>query len=145
MSSVAYRINTPKAGREIIDGEAVIVHLGTGVYYSVDQSGAAIWSLIEQGTPVAAILDALQIHYAAPPAEIEAGLRDFIAQLLAEGLVLPLDAPQATADAASLAGGATGDVWRAPALGRYTDMEDLLLLDPIHEADDTGWPNAKGT
>jgi hypothetical protein len=22
----------------------------------------------------------------------------------------------------------------------YTDMEELLLLDPIHDVDETGWP-----
>ena len=33
--------------------------------------------------------------------------------------------------------------FQEPALQKYTDMEDLLLLDPIHEVDDTGWPNPK--
>ena len=23
---------------------------------------------------------------------------------------------------------------------RFTDMQDLLLLDPIHDVDETGWP-----
>jgi hypothetical protein len=26
-------------------------------------------------------------------------------------------------------------------LHKYTDMEELLLLDPIHDVDETGWPN----
>jgi hypothetical protein len=30
-----------------------------------------------------------------------------------------------------------------PKLSKYTDMEDLLALDPIHEVDEMGWPNAK--
>jgi hypothetical protein len=31
-----------------------------------------------------------------------------------------------------------------PILEKFTDMEDLLLLDPIHEVDvDAGWPNVK--
>jgi hypothetical protein len=25
-------------------------------------------------------------------------------------------------------------------LQKYTDMADLLLLDPIHEVDEQGWP-----
>ena len=33
--------------------------------------------------------------------------------------------------------------FEAPALQVYTDMEDLLLLDPIHEVDEMGWPSAK--
>lgn len=34
---------------------------------------------------------------------------------------------------------------RAPyarlALTKYTDMQELLLLDPVHEVDDEGWPS----
>jgi hypothetical protein len=30
-----------------------------------------------------------------------------------------------------------------PILTKYTDMKELLLLDPIHEVDETGWPNPK--
>jgi hypothetical protein len=29
-------------------------------------------------------------------------------------------------------------------LERYTDMQELLLLDPIHDVDQTGWPRRKG-
>jgi hypothetical protein len=29
----------------------------------------------------------------------------------------------------------------APTLKKYSEIEDLLLLDPIHDVDDSGWPN----
>lgn len=139
MSPSAYRINAPNVVSEIIDGEAVIVHLGTGVYYSVDQSGAAIWSLIEQGTPLPAIATAVATHYGLPVAEVEPSVQAFANQLLAEGLIVPIDTPTTLEPVSIEARGA----WQPPALGRYTDMEDLLLLDPIHDVDETGWPNAK--
>ena len=28
----------------------------------------------------------------------------------------------------------------APQLHKYTDMQELLLLDPIHDVDQEGWP-----
>jgi len=28
-----------------------------------------------------------------------------------------------------------------PELHKFTDMQDLLLFDPIHEVDESGWPN----
>jgi hypothetical protein len=28
-----------------------------------------------------------------------------------------------------------------PLLEKFTDMEDLLLLDPVHEVDGRGWPH----
>jgi hypothetical protein len=28
-------------------------------------------------------------------------------------------------------------------LERYEDMQDLILLDPVHEVEEEGWPRAK--
>ena len=28
-----------------------------------------------------------------------------------------------------------------PDLRKYTDMEDFMLVDPVHDVDATGWPN----
>jgi len=33
------------------------------------------------------------------------------------------------------------DSYKAPELDTYEDMQDLILLDPIHEVDESGWPN----
>ena len=33
------------------------------------------------------------------------------------------------------------DDFTNPVLEKFTDMAELLLLDPIHEVDDSGWPN----
>ena len=29
----------------------------------------------------------------------------------------------------------------APVLDKFTDMEAMLLLDPVHDVDEKGWPN----
>ncbi len=31
--------------------------------------------------------------------------------------------------------------YEEPKLGKHTDMQELLLLDPVHEVGETGWPN----
>ena len=31
--------------------------------------------------------------------------------------------------------------YQAPSLEKYSDLQDLLLIDPIHEADESGWPS----
>jgi hypothetical protein len=28
-------------------------------------------------------------------------------------------------------------------VAKYSDMEDLIMLDPIHEVDESGWPHPK--
>jgi hypothetical protein len=30
----------------------------------------------------------------------------------------------------------------APRLERYTDMQEIILLDPVHKVDSQGWPHA---
>jgi hypothetical protein len=31
--------------------------------------------------------------------------------------------------------------YAAPVLEKFTDMEAMLLLDPVHDVDEKGWPN----
>lgn len=44
MRATRLRINAPSVVGEVIDGEAVILNLETGKYYSARGSGSAIWS-----------------------------------------------------------------------------------------------------
>ena len=138
-----FRVNVPNVIHETIDGEAVIVNLQTGSYYSIDKVGAAIWTHLENGLAVAAIVDAIACEYSGDRSEIDAGVRALFAQLETEGLVVPAEPTSASAGAApSAAGDGERPRFERPALHKYTDMEDLLLLDPIHDVGDKGWPNA---
>ncbi len=138
-----YRINAPAVVSEIIDGEAVIMNLKSGNYYSTDAIGSRIWDWIEQGCARRQIEDALVAGYAADAAEIERAMTAFLDDLIAQGLVEPLagGAPAATADAVPPP--AIKKPFRPPTLSVYTDMKDLLLLDPIHDVDEAGWPTPK--
>ena len=49
-----YRINYPQVINETIDGEAIIINLVTGSYYSLDKTGAEVWELIERSLAVGA-------------------------------------------------------------------------------------------
>ena len=33
--------------------------------------------------------------------------------------------------------------YEPPQLMKYTDMQELILLDPIHDVDEKGWPHTK--
>jgi hypothetical protein len=68
-------------------GEAAIVNLNSGVYFGLDAVGASVWSLIREETTFAAVRDALVETYDVEPLKLEADLRDFLAQLAAQGLV----------------------------------------------------------
>jgi hypothetical protein len=144
-----YRINSPRVVHQTLDGETVIIDFETGAYFSLDQTGAQTWQLIEAGRSQAVIESLLASRCSAAPAEIAAGLQRFLDDLLAESLVVPLAPGQAVPAAPAFAlAGQPGDLaergpFTPPALLKYTDMQDLLLLDPIHEVDEAGWPAPK--
>ena len=135
-----FRINSPSIVNETIDGEAVMINLDTGSYYSTDRVGAVIWALIDDGRTLGEILSLLAERYEGNAADIETAARHFIQQLCAESLIVTAEAPSAPARTPPANG--TREPFVAPVLEKYDDMKDLLLADPIHDVDTAaGWPN----
>jgi Coenzyme PQQ synthesis protein D (PqqD) len=131
--------NEPKIVFEASDDEVVIVNLDTGSYYTVDRGGARIWSLLIQGLSVPEIAGHFERANPGPVPDVRSAVAGFVEELKAEGLVrIAADrAPNLMADPPGVA----GQTLEPPHLQKFTDMENLLLLDPVHEVDATGWPN----
>jgi hypothetical protein len=142
-SESSYRVNSPQVILETFADEVVIVNLESGNYYSLDKTGAEIWALLAEGVPLPEIVRHLGQRYAAPEADLDYHLHGWMEQLLAENLLVPSAAPNAAPPAASAPAPAEKRPFEPPILQKYTDMQELLLLDPIHEVDETGWPNVK--
>ena len=138
-----FRVNSPAVASEVIDGEAVIMNLKSGVYFSTRQVGSLLWSWVEQGASVSAMVHALAGTSDAKPEVVEQTVQRFIAELLEHDLIRELapDAPVPLLGAPPLP---AGTVFAVPVLEVYNDMQDLLLLDPIHDVDEAvGWPSPK--
>lgn len=135
-----FRINKPSIVNELIDGEAVMINLDTGSYYSADKIGAVIWALLAAGASGAEIIADIGCRFEGGPAEIQQGVESFLDHLLKEKLVVP----DAAVQPSSVVDNAPPPVrvpFQNPKLDRYDDMQDLLLADPIHDVPETGWPN----
>ena len=144
MNHVHYRVRSPGVVSEIIDGEAVIMNLKSGNYFSTDRAGALIWDWIGQGRDRASIMAGLSAAYDADKSTIEDTTSRFIDELITQELIEVADKPGATPPASSDAPrGGRKKSFAAPALNTYSDMKDLLLLDPIHDVDEVGWPTPK--
>jgi hypothetical protein len=143
--SVRFRINSPKVVQETIDGEVVIVNLDKGDYYSLVQSAADIWSGIERGISTDEIITEIVERYEGSPEEIETAVTEMLQTLEQEEIIVVDDTSRATkSETPCITNGNTEKVrFELPVLQKYTDMEELLALDPIHEVDEMGWPNAK--
>jgi hypothetical protein len=138
-----FRINTPQVVHDTFDGEAVIINLESGNYYSLEKSGEYIWNHLAAGFSVSEIARNLTNLYPDEAPRIERELEKFIDQLNEEKLVQVLDSEMEISDI-KLSSNLNSDSFESPVLNRYTDMQELLLLDPIHEVDDMGWPSKSG-
>jgi hypothetical protein len=129
---------------ETIDGEAVIINLESGNYYSLVQTGSLIWALVDRGASASEVQNLVQQTYQGNATDIERGVQELLAQLQQENLIVPVDgAPEV--DLAELkqilpSNGHEKPLFDSPSLNKYSDMQELLLLDPIHDVDEAGWP-----
>lgn len=135
-----YQVNSPQVISETIEQECIIIHLGTGTYYSLQGSGSEVWDAVAGAASVPEIAADLAARYAIDGGEAQSLVSALVDELVAQDLISPnevserqtqpqLDAP-------------TGP-FVAPTIAVYTDMQDLVLLDPVHEVTETGWPERK--
>ena len=137
-----FRVNSPNVIHETIEGEVVLIDLKTGTYYSLRDSGAAIWQTIEQGAGEDDIEAALRSRYDASGDDIRDAVRRLLGELEREGLIRAEDGEAAeTASPSFSDNGAARLPFAAPVLEKHTDMQDLILLDPVHEVGAQGWPH----
>jgi hypothetical protein len=103
-----------------------------------------ISNLLNAGASLGQIVKALTTRYTGDPLEIETGAYALVEKFAQEGLIIADNGTEAAGgEEAETSARQNGELPRFefPTLHKYTDMEDLLLLDPIHDVDDTGWPN----
>jgi len=135
-----YGINDAKVVSETIEGEAIIINLETGTYYSMNESGSIVWDAIRSGTSFASIIDKLAGLYDASKEDITASVRTLIESALSEGIIFE---KAEGISVSSEAGTQEKKPFVIPCIQRYDDMQDMLLADPIHDVDDAGWPTLK--
>ena len=140
-----FRVNSPRVMHETIEGEVIVIDLTTGSYYSLREVSAEIWREIESGADEARIGAALELRYEGPREEILAGVGRLLDELAAEGLIEPTDASGDVAPPAAPPSTNGSIPFQAPVLEKHSDMQDLILLDPVHEVDARGWPHAAPT
>jgi hypothetical protein len=140
-SSQALRINLEKVAHETIDDEVIIINLDTGTYYNVVGVALDIWQGLEAGASVDQITDALCAVYGITTDISREAVDGFLASLLAEEILAPVDAAAPSSPPFQLTD-RSGETFRPPVLTTHTNMSDLLMLDPIHDVDEQGWPSA---
>lgn len=70
-----------------IDDEVVLMDMTNGDFFSIKDTGLAIWNLIDGSRGRDALLASLAETYSVPPDEIAPDVDDFLAQVQAAGFV----------------------------------------------------------
>lgn len=127
------RSNSREIAAKIVDGDAILINLHSGLYYSLGGSGAFVWSLLARGTSVAEITDAVAARFRVSPDQVRDDLRGLANELVTEQLVV-LDegsspGPEAGPDAVPEEDSTTG-AFEPPRLVKYDDMAEIFALDP---------------
>jgi SAM-dependent methyltransferase len=144
-----YAVDEARIVFDVLDAEVVVVNLDNGHYYIMEGTASAIWQMLAAGSALPEIAGALAQRHPGDPAAIAAAVEGFVRDLVEESLVAPATA--AAAAAAPASGSAVqpsllappGSPFTPPAFYRYTDMQNLIQMDPIREYDSTGWPRRR--
>ncbi|MFN7956485.1 MAG: PqqD family protein [bacterium] len=141
MEVQSYCVNEPSVISEVIDGETIVLNFDNGHYYSFNPTASEIWRRLCAGSPVSAATEWVARRFAADPAAIRPEVEDFVRRLEEEQLIRRAanDAPPGSTNAPPDASHPVA-AFSSPDFEKFTDMEELLLLDPIHEVSDSGWP-----
>jgi Coenzyme PQQ synthesis protein D (PqqD) len=126
-----FELNSAEIVAEVIGGEAVIINLASGIYYSLDGAGGLAWAMLAAGHPRAAVAEAIASRYGIPGEQAATELSALIADLESENLMQPADSNGANpADVPEDALPPADSAYAAPRLQRFEDMGELLAVDP---------------
>jgi hypothetical protein len=134
-----FEINAPAVIAETIDGEVMVMNLHAGIYYSVTAEGAHIWPALVAGVPVDVLEAGIVRATGAPRDGVAADLAVFVQRLLDESLLRPLSGTTGPPDPISPFD-QPRESYRGFGFERFDDMRAMLVIDPVHEVGEFGWP-----
>lgn len=84
------RVSDDVVFREL-DGEAVVLNLGSGMYFGLDEVGTRVWSLIEAHGDLRSVYNALLDEYDVAPEILERDLVGLVSEMAEKGLLIRSD------------------------------------------------------
>lgn len=129
ISEKYFDLNKSDVNAEVIDGEAIIINVTTGVYFSLEDVGVYIWQLLTSGNSLSETIQAVIERYRVPAEQANADLETFVSELIAEGLIVETNS-SASSSSAGVTARDSVEQYEKPILNIYRDMGDLLALDP---------------
>lgn len=80
--------HSSNASHQKVGEEAILINLTTGSYYSLNDTGAIFWELIDGRRTIADCAQLIATEYEVEPEMVEADLLELAAEFKAEGLIV---------------------------------------------------------
>ncbi len=128
-----YHLNSRLAA-EIFDGEYIIANLDTGLYFNVQGIAVSLIQLLPFESQDA-VIDQLANLFPENSDTIKNELTNIFKELIENEIILNSDLKTPVESSVNN----LPTEYIPSRFNKYADMQDLLLLDPIHDVDEEGW------
>lgn len=136
MKLTKYKVSS-SISSERLNGEIIIISFDSGDYFSCFGTASDILTLINQGANIDQIFETLSIYF--KETSVEDQVLSFIKSCLNEKIIVESDAKSGTDF--NLPNDYDRSKWNEPILEKFSEYNDLLLIDPVHDSSLEGWPN----
>jgi len=120
-------INKEEIAFKVIDGEAIVINLANGIYYSAAGTAAFLWAHLATGRSIQEVTSSFATAYGVAEEKAQKDVLEFVTHIVDERLAT-VDHP-APDDGTTAPDAAVGTYTR-PELVRYDDMSHFFALDP---------------
>jgi hypothetical protein len=126
---------------DVFGEEVVLVNLETGVYFSLRASATQVWIRLQNNYSIDEIVADLMSIYEVNQDELLQHVNVFAQQLIDKQLI-KLSESAEKQSVASIPN-QVKSIFTPPVIEVFSDMQEILLLDPVHDVDKAGWPISK--
>jgi hypothetical protein len=126
---------------DVFGEEVVLVNLESGMYFSLRNSATQVWIRLQNNYSVNETIGDLAVLFEVNYEELARQVYDFIQQLIDKQLIKLSD----TTERQLIAPNQHQEklIFTPFVLEVFSDMQEIILLDPVHDVDKAGWPVSK--
>lgn len=128
---------------ERLDGETILIDFESGEYFSFKGSSADLVWLVQNEIPYESwegVLSGAFLEFSLT-SEIWEEISEFLHAMERAGILIRVETVSGTSS--DLPKDYERITWQAPEVMINSDLVDLLVIDPIHDASEDGWPERK--
>ncbi len=125
---------------ERINGEVIVISFKSGKYFSLSGSAADIWTLCTNSMSQSAIISVLKEKWNTP-IDIQEQISNFIDECISSEIIREIEESESSDN--SLPDDFERSSWQRPNLMVFGNLQDLIMVDPVHDASLIDWPIEK--